>query len=152
MNANSTDYRIRAFQAEDMEAVLSIWLSVSVQAHDFIEPRFWESKQGAMRDVYLPASETYVAEALGQVVGFYSLYENTLAAIFVQPNQQGHGLGSALLEDAKRRREWLQLTVYAQNVSSVRFYEARGFVPMGEQLDEHTGEPELLMRFRRTSA
>ncbi|WP_422102489.1 GNAT family N-acetyltransferase [Vreelandella sp.] len=147
MNANSTHYRIRPFGADDMEAVLSIWLSASVQAHDFIEPHFWQSKQGAMREVYLPASETYVAEESGHVVGFYSLYENTLAAIFVHPNQQDLGLGSALLEDAKRRREWLQLTVYAQNASSVCFYEARGFVPMGEQLDEHTGEPELLMRF-----
>ncbi len=84
----------------------------------------------------------------GHVVGFYSLYENTLAAILCNPTSRGHGLGSALLEDAKRRREWLQLTVYAQNASSVRFYETRGFVPMGEQLDEHTGERELLIAFQ----
>ncbi len=93
MNAITTDFRIRPFQADDMEAVLSIWLSASVQAHDFIAPRFWESKQSAMRDVYLPASETYVAEASGHVVGFYSLYENTLAAIFCATQPAGPRLG-----------------------------------------------------------
>ncbi len=85
MHAHSHHYRIRAFQADDMEAVLAIWLAASIQAHDFIEPDFWHAQRDAMRERYLPASETYVAETSGQVVGFYSLYENTLAAIFVQP-------------------------------------------------------------------
>ena len=152
MHAHSHHHRIRAFQADDMEAVLAIWLAVSIQAHDFIAPDFiapdfWQAQRDAMRERYLPASETYVAETSGQVVGFYSLYENTLAAIFVQPEGQGRGLGSALLEDAKRRRAWLELTVYAQNTPSIRFYEARGFVHMGEQQDEYAGAPELLMRF-----
>ena len=147
MHAHSHHHRIRALQADDMEAVLAIWRAVSIQAHDFIAPDFWQAQRDAMRERYLPASETYVAETSGQVVGFYSLYENTLAAIFVQPEGQGRGLGSALLEDAKRRRAWLELTVYAQNTPSIRFYEARGFVRRGEQQDEHTGAPELLMRF-----
>ncbi|PRY63411.1 putative acetyltransferase [Vreelandella songnenensis] len=138
---------IRPYQPSDIDSVLSIWLAASIQAHDFIDSGFWESKLGDMRRHYLPASENHVTEVAGQVAGFYSLYENTLAAIFVQPGYQGQGLGRALLDDAKNRRKHLQLTVYARNAPSIHFYRQQGFVTAGEQMDAHTGEPELLMQW-----
>ena len=83
---------MRGYREADIDQILAIWLSASIKAHDFIEPDFWKSKVGDMREVYIPASETFVYEAEGQVVGFYSLYENNLAAIFVEPGSQGRGL------------------------------------------------------------
>ena len=77
-----------------------------------------------------------------------SLLGNTLAAIFVSPDMQGKGIGAALLDDAKRRRDSLQLTVYRENGPSIKFYEKHGFQSLGEQLDEHTGRAELIMEFR----
>ena len=35
------------------------------------------------------------------MVGFVSLLDDVLAAIFVAPTEQGHGIGSALLEHAR---------------------------------------------------
>lgn len=138
---------IRDYRADDIDQILAIWLSASIKAHTFIESAFWESKVSEMRDVYIPASETLVYEAEGKVVGFYSLYENNLAAIFVVPSSQGRGLGSALLDDAKDRRNRLQLTVYKENTSSIKFYEKHKFTLRGEQIDEHTGHPELIMEY-----
>ncbi|OOE78083.1 N-acetyltransferase [Salinivibrio sp. PR6] len=138
---------IRDYRAADIDQVLAIWLSASIKAHDFIESAFWNSKISVMRDVYIPASETLVYEAEGEVVGFYSLYENNLAAIFVTPGSQGKGLGSALIDDAKSRRESLQLTVYKENKPSIEFYQKHGFTLLGEQIDEHTGHPELIMEY-----
>ena len=136
---------IRDYRAADIDQILAIWLSASIKAHDFIESEFWKSKVSEMRDVYIPASETLVYEAEGEIVGFYSLYENNLAAIFVAPNAQGKGVGTVLLDDAKSRRKNLQLTVYKDNIASIKFYEKHGFTLMGEQIDEHTGHPELIM-------
>lgn len=138
---------IRKYQKADMDQILDIWLSASVKAHAFIEPAFWESKVSEMRDVYLPASETFVFESGGQIAGFYSLYENTLAAVFVAPSLQGEGVGTALIEDAKSRRECLQLTVYRENDPSIHFYKKHGFISSGEQIDERTGHPELVMEY-----
>ena len=138
---------IREYQPSDLDQILTIWLAASIQAHRFIGADYWESKVSDMRDIYLPASETCVYEDQGRVVGFYSLFGNSLAAIFVAPELQGQGIGSALLEDAKSRRETLQLTVYRENASSVRFYQQHGFCSLGEQVDEHTGHPELLLEF-----
>lgn len=138
---------IRACRPSDMDTILNIWLSASIKAHDFIAAGFWQSKLDDMRNIYLPASETRVYEAEGSVAGFYSLYENTLAAIFVAPEWQGKGLGSVLLDDAKARRGSLQLTVYKANTPSIRFYEKHGFAALAEQLDEHSGHPELVMSY-----
>lgn len=33
---------IRTFQAGDLEAVMSIWLSANLEAHAFIDPEYWK--------------------------------------------------------------------------------------------------------------
>ncbi|SNY95762.1 N-acetyltransferase [Halomonas sp. hl-4] len=136
---------IRKYREADIDQVLDIWLSASIKAHAFVGPAYWKSKVSEMRDVYIPASETYVYESDGQVAGFYSLYGNTLAAIFVSPSLQGTGIGSELMDDAKSRRECLQLSVYSQNAPGINFYKQHGFISLGEQIDEQTGHPEFIM-------
>ncbi len=138
---------IRNYRVDDIDRVLDIWLSASVEAHDFIEAKFWRSKVSDMRDIYIPASETRVYEHEGEVVGFYSLYEDNLAALFVAPSVQGRGVGSKLLDDAKLRRAHLQLCVYKDNTSSIRFYQKHGFSSLGEQTDPNTGHLELIMQY-----
>ncbi|ODC02887.1 GNAT family N-acetyltransferase [Terasakiispira papahanaumokuakeensis] len=138
---------IRTFVQDDMEAVLSIWLDASIEAHHFIEAAYWQSKVQVMREVYLPASETFVFEREDGVIGFYSLYGDHLAALFVEPQAQGKGIGSALLSDAKKRRAALQLTVYQENPPSVLFYQHQGFEIQQAQQDEHTGHAEWLMTY-----
>ncbi|MFL1406690.1 N-acetyltransferase [Marinobacter sp. M1N3S26] len=141
------DQMIREYRPGDIDQILEIWLSASIKAHNFIAPDFWQSKVNDMRYVYIPASETFIFESEGKVNGFYSLYGDNLAAIFVAPELQGKGIGATLLDDAKNRRKNLQLTVYKENIPSVDFYEKQGFIHMGEQIDEHTGHPELIMEF-----
>ncbi len=137
---------IRKFHHTDMEAVLSIWLTASKKAHDFIAAEYWEAQLTNMRERYIPASETYVYEYQSEVVGFYALYENRLAAIFVLPGFQGKGIGKLLISDAKSKRSELTLSVYKENVDSYHFYLFQGFKIVREQIDEHTGHPEYVMK------
>ncbi|HBC3450883.1 TPA: N-acetyltransferase [Vibrio parahaemolyticus] len=136
---------IRKYNENDMDSVLEIWLNASVKAHDFISAEFWESQVENMCNIYIPASETYVYEAESKVVGFYALYENSLAAIFVAPELQGQGIGKQLLSHAKTQRAELCLSVYKENRASYQFYLSQGFKVVSEQLDEHTGHPEYTM-------
>ncbi|MDD4956285.1 MAG: GNAT family N-acetyltransferase [Candidatus Omnitrophica bacterium] len=138
---------VRAFVRSDMERVLDIWLKASIKAHNFIEEKFWESKLGEMRDVYLASSEIYVYEDGGRVEGFLALCGNTVAALFVSPVCQGRGIGGCLMDKAKEVRDGLCLAVYKENVSSIRFYERHGFRVLEERVDGHTGHMELLMAF-----
>jgi len=100
-----------------------------------------------MRNIYIPASENYVYEVDSRIVGFYSLHENTLAAIFVLPEHQGQGIGTSLLNHAKNRRKKLKLSVYKENQASLAFYLSQGFSVLSEQADEHTGHHEYTMFF-----
>lgn len=136
---------IRKYSENDMNSVLEIWLNASVKAHDFISAEFWGSQVENMRNIYIPASETCVYEAESRVVGFYALYENNLAAIFVSPELQGKGIGKQLLNHAKAQRRVLSLSVYKENLASYQFYLSQGFKVVSEQLDEHTGHPEYTM-------
>ncbi len=64
---------IRKFGGSDIDPVLDIWLSASIKAHDFVEASFWKSQVENMRNIYIPASETYVFESNSKVVGFIRL-------------------------------------------------------------------------------
>ncbi|MGF1826356.1 N-acetyltransferase [Vibrio splendidus] len=136
---------IREYSVADTEAVLNIWLTASIKAHNFIAPEFWESQVGNMRDIYLPASQTYVFQVDGEVRGFYSLYEGILAAIFVSTEYQGSGIGKQLIHHAKLECPNLSLNVYKENQATIQFYLSQGFSIVSEQVDEHTGYQEYTM-------
>ncbi|MBK1792400.1 N-acetyltransferase [Persicirhabdus sediminis] len=139
---------IRKYTAQDAEAVLDIWLTASIKAHDFVAPEFWESQISAMRDIYLPASKSFVFEDDSQVVGFYSLNENLLAAIFVSPECQGKGIGKQLMAHAKQQCSDLTLNVYKDNEATYKFYLAQGFKVDNEHVCEHTGCAEYAMSMK----
>ncbi|MUL04404.1 N-acetyltransferase [Aliivibrio fischeri] len=136
---------IRQYTPQDINAVLDIWLNSSIKAHDFVSAEFWISQVDNMRDIYIPASKTYVVEVDSKVVGFYSLYENMLAAIFVSPEYQGKGIGKQLISHAKEQCPMLTLNVYTENVASYQFYLSQGFTVISEQVCEHTGHMEYTM-------
>lgn len=137
---------IRKFQHSDIDQVISIWLQASIKAHAFVDSEFWKSKVKDMREKYIPSGETYVYEKEGIIKGFISLYNDTLAAIFVSPDYQGTGIGMQLMRKAKDVRSNLNLTVFKENTKSIEFYKKCGFKIGQEQIDKHTGHPELVMK------
>ena len=136
---------IRLLQPKDLDSVLQIWLDASLIAHDFIDAAFWQSQVENMRNLYIPASETYVMERDSRVVGFYSLLDNQMAALFVAPDCQGQGIGKRLMAHARTQRPVLTLAVYKKNTASCQFYLSQGFVVTHEQVDEHSGQAEYWM-------
>lgn len=137
--------QIRDYQSRDLEALLALWLDASIQAHHFVDPDFWRSKVEDMRNLYIPNAQTRVAERDGQLLGFYCLHEDRLAAIFVGVQHQGQGLGTQLLADARERRSRLELAVYAANLPSIGFYRQQGFQVIDNGIDPDTGQAELIM-------
>ncbi|EKO3594293.1 N-acetyltransferase [Vibrio metschnikovii] len=136
---------IRKYNDNDLDSIIEIWLTASMKAHDFVSAEFWKSQVDNMRNIYLPASEICVYEIDSKVVGFYALYESNLAAIFVESDLQGKGIGKQLLNHAKSQRVALTLSVYKENQASYQFYLSQGFNVISEQVDEHTGHLEYTM-------
>jgi len=86
--------------------------------------------------------EVVVAEQEGRVVGFVALAErNFVEHLYVDPGRLGEGIGSALLEDAKRRMPaGFRLWVFQQNERARRFYENRGLTVV--ELTDGSGNEE----------
>ena len=138
---------IRQANIHDFSYLTEIWFNASVKAHDFIPEIYWENNKVKMQDTYLPMSEVYLVENTNNIYGFIALVENTIAAIFVSPEQQGKGIGKLLINHAKGIRNNLELNVYQQNTNSIRFYKSVGFKVVEETLDEETESKEFLMRW-----
>ncbi|WP_147534354.1 GNAT family N-acetyltransferase [Bacillus marasmi] len=140
---------IRLCKDTEISKLAEIWYEASLNAHDFVDKDFWGSQKNNMKEKYLPMAETYVISNEKDVIGFISMVDHYLAALFIDVKQQGAGYGSRLLHFIKGRREKIQLKVYKKNTNAVNFYSKNGFVIKEELLDEQTAEEELLMEWKK---
>lgn len=140
---------IRAYKETDLDRLVEIWYKGSLQAHHFIDADYWKSQMEDMKQKYIPMSETYVYTSESRIVGFISMVDNYLAALFIDVGHLNKGAGKELLEFEKSRKTVMQLKVYKENSSAVRFYEKNGFVIKEELTDEQTHQQEYLMEWSR---
>lgn len=138
---------IRNIEKKDVETVVELWYQTSIIAHDFIPESYWAKNKDAMASIYLPNSETYVAIEDEKIVGFISMAENLLAAIFIDNKIQGKGTGKKLLNFIKKRRVKIQLKAYKRNTKTVDFYTSQDFKIISENKEKETGEYEYLMEW-----
>jgi GrpB-like predicted nucleotidyltransferase (UPF0157 family)/ribosomal protein S18 acetylase RimI-like enzyme len=143
---NNATTTIRPIEYEkDIARIIDIWYEGSVKAHSFIDSAYWANARTAMETDYIPKSKTWVMLLGERIIGFYSIFEDNLAAIFVDPIFQGKGYGRTLLKHAFEQRQKLRLHVYQKNESAVRFYQTNGFKIESETVDKNTGEKEYIM-------
>ena len=134
---------------EEYKRCADIWLEASLGAHAFIPSGFWKENYAPMWSRYLPSSTVHTALAATGIIGFGSVKDNVLEALFVIPEAQGKGVGSSLLTYLFSVYDALSLAVYVKNPKAVAFYERSGFARATRQICAHTGEEEILMRWRR---
>lgn len=140
---------IRESQSNDMASLLALWMKSTLYAHPFIEARYWHESEHLVRDVYLPAAQTWVWEEDGILKGFASVMEaRFLGALFVAPEAIRSGIGKALVQFVQQRFPVLSLEVYQKNQSAVNFYHAMGFRIEDSAWQEDTQHPTWIMSWR----
>lgn len=87
----------------------------------------------------------------GEMIGIAAFREGWIDQLYVLPEHQGGGAGSALLQVAQAAFPSLQLWTFQKNTLARRFYERRGFVAVGETdgRDNEEREPDVLYRWQR---
>ena len=140
---------INKITEKDIPEIVNIWYEVSLQAHGFIPGEYWRKNKDQMSNKYIPMSETFKAMKGDKILGFISLLDDYLAAIFVKSEFQGRGIGSLLLSHAMSIRNHLELKVFQKNKHSVAFYKAKGFSVIAESTDNDTGEDEFVMQWQK---
>jgi GNAT superfamily N-acetyltransferase len=90
----------------------------------------------------------WVPESNGAVVGLLSLKPNYIEKLFIAPEWQGHGIGSALIRKAKslyHRR--IDLDCFQENRDACRLYEAHGFCPYAWVTHDEPAIPQVFYRW-----
>jgi GNAT superfamily N-acetyltransferase len=107
-----------------------------------------------IRDQMIPAHEVWVAEVAGRVVGFAALSGDLLGHIYVHPDEQDRGRGTALFDVVKRERPTgFRLWVFQKNEGARRFYERHGcrLVELADGSGNEEKEPDALYEWRPTA-
>jgi ribosomal protein S18 acetylase RimI-like enzyme len=117
---------IRRAEPHDRDEVGRVF--VSARDRMTYLPRIPDEDRPRLGGWIVERHEVWVAEEDARVVGFVGLGTGWLDHIYVEPEAQGRGLGTALLDHAKRERpEGLQLWVFQKNEGARRLYERHGF-------------------------
>lgn len=139
---------IRVLEEKDVDIVAKIWLETNIKAHDFIASNYWKEHYEIIKDMFLQA-EVYVYEIEKEIMGFIGLDKEYIEGIFVLDQYQKRGIGKALLNHVKAKKEHLSLNVYHKNLNAILFYQREGFCIQYEDVDKNTGEKEYRMVWNR---
>lgn len=135
------------FDACDLDQVMELWLNGNIEAHDFIPRNYWESNAPMVREQLLQA-EIYVYETDGKILGFVGLQGDYLAGIFVDRHARSMGIGGQLIHYVQKIRRTLTLNVYRKNQRAMEFYLREGFSVLSEDIDEATGETDIVLSWK----
>jgi ribosomal protein S18 acetylase RimI-like enzyme len=122
------DVRIRAAEPRDADAVAEVFIA-SFGTLTFL-PKLHTDEEtvGFITNTVMTEQEVSVAEVGDVIVGFVATSHGShLEHLYVHPDHQGRGIGSALLEQAKARMpKGFRLWVFQANTGARRFYERHG--------------------------
>ena len=136
---------IRAYEARDLDACRGLWEELTEWHRQIYEaPSIGGPEPGLQFDEHLArvrASNVWVAEADGHVVGMAGLIESETEAelepLSVSEAYRGRGIGSELARvviAAARERGFRTLVVHpvARNVDAIRIFRTLGFDVLGQ--------------------
>jgi putative acetyltransferase len=137
---------IRKYNENEIPKLLKIWEAAALIAHPFLSTEFHEMVKKAMKDMYLPNSDTWVYEESENIIGFIAMLNNEIGGLFVDPNQQSKGVGTSLVNHMTQFHDTLEVEVFEENKIGKPFYEKYGFKVIKEYVMEETNQKVLRMK------
>jgi GNAT superfamily N-acetyltransferase len=110
-----------------------------------------EQDRWYFRERVFPACAVWGALEGATIVGIIAFRDDWIDQLYVKPDAQARGCGTALLDAARSAFPRLHLWAFQRNHLACRFYETRGFVPI--RLTDGTAneekQPDVLYRWHR---
>lgn len=165
MPTDSHPVQLREARADDADALTRLFLASRATAMPYLaRVHSDEATLAWMTHVVLPGTEVLVAEfpdfpefpvggGAAEPAGFVSLDGTELEHLYIAPGLRRRGIGSLLLDAAKRvGRDELTLYTFQRNTGARAFYERHGFTAVafddGSRNEEK--EPDVRYRWRRS--
>ena len=119
---------LRRATADDADAIADVLRAARAAQAWFPPLHSPEETRWFVGERLLPRNETWVVEEDGRVVAYAAIHGDHLNHLFVHPDSQGCGIGTALLEHTQSLLPG-GFSLWTHQASEARtFYEARGLV------------------------
>lgn len=122
---------IRRAHPTEADSLAALWIRSRAASVPVIPPTIHTDDQVRrwFNEVVLPTCDVWVAEIQGEALALMVLNGDWIDQLYVDPGSTRGGIGSRLLDQAKRQRpHGLKLWTFQSNLDARRFYEERGFV------------------------
>ncbi|MCQ3829947.1 GNAT family N-acetyltransferase [Microbulbifer elongatus] len=153
---------LRPIQESDIERLLQLWLYLACSSHPSLPVSYWTDAGRAMRRRLqaqcrfgapgdLASSSHWVYTRPGSQIpeGLVTIAENRqVETIFVSPGEQGHGVGSELMAQAKFGRIQLETQVLEENLRGRYFLQQHGFSEAERIFNSAANQDEIFMHCR----
>ena len=141
----------RQAQANDLDPLIELWERSVRATHTFLSEHDIVALRPEVRKV-LAVPGVWVMEDAKAPTGFMLLDGNRVEALFIDPEHQGQGLGTRLLDHARQQNPdaaELLVDVNEQNPDALAFYHARGFEVIRRSPVDDAGRPFPLLHLRK---
>jgi GNAT superfamily N-acetyltransferase len=145
-------FQIRPFHQRDLDAAASAVNRAIYAAYAFFGYLYPAdvTRQRLLASLNR-GEEFWVPEANGAVIGLLSLTPHYIQKLFIAPEWQGQGIGSALIRKTKSLyRDYVELDCFQENRSACLLYERHGFRPYAWVTHDEPAVPHVLYRWEGT--
>lgn len=136
---------MREYKTDDTDALIAIWDKAEPLAHPFLSGEIRDQVRKDMRNIYLPNAETWVLENHGAAVGFIAMIGTEIGGLFLDPAEQGKGMGRQMVDHIVAIKGPLTVEVFKNNKIGLPFYQRYGFVVTGEGAFDASGDETFKM-------
>jgi GNAT superfamily N-acetyltransferase len=145
--------QIRPARTEEKVALAQLLRRARNHGMTYVPPVPKEHLPRIADDLFGRHEEVWLAEEDGSPLGFLAIRRSrrngweVLEKLYVDPEAQNRGVGTALLEKAKELRpDGFVLWVFQKNIGARRFYERHGFrlVKLTDGAENMEHEPDAL--------
>ena len=137
---------IRKYNENEIPRLIEIWEAAALIAHPFLTDDFHQVVKKAMKEIYMPNSNTWVYEEAGNIIGFISMMDNEIGGLFVDPKNHSKGIGTQLVNYISPFHDSLEVEVFEENKIGIPFYEKYGFKVIKEYVMKETNQNVIRMK------
>ena len=147
---------IDSARTEDAEPLTAIFTSARRAAMPWLPELHSEEEDRAfIGERVMRECDVLVARREGRSAGFLALNDDMVEHLYVVPDDQRQGIGSALLAAAKAKRpDGLRAWVFQRNAGAIAFFARHGFreVMRTDGTDNEEREPDVLLSASRIAS